>query len=249
MAKMKYFPAYFTYTETLSALSDEQVGKLFRALLLYAENGTVPRLDGMCMMAFGFIRGDIDRMNESYEKKCAALQQNGMKGGRPPKQTVSEKPNGFEENQMVSEETKKTYGKGNSKEKDNGNGKGEGDINASAAAAPAQQKTTKKQFVPPTVDEVREYCNEQGLTVDAERFVDYYEANGWKVGNQAMKDWKAAVRNWARRDRERGYTAATKPAQKFQPGASSFDTDDFFDAALMRTYGDNWEFMKAGMDG
>lgn len=124
-----------------------------------------------------------------------------------------------------------------------------GESVASADAAPAQKKAKKKEFVPPTVDEVREYCNEQGLTVDAERFVDYYEANGWKVGNQGMKDWKATARNWARRDRERGYTATAKPAQKSQPGASSFDTDDFFDAALMRTYGDNWEFMKKGMDG
>lgn len=109
-------------------------------------------------------------------------------------------------------------------------------------AAPAQKKPKKKEFVPPTAEEVREYCGAQGLTIDAERFVDYYEANGWKVGSQAMKDWKATVRNWARRDKERGITA--KPTPK--PAETSFETEDFFDAALQRTYGDNWKFFKEG---
>ena len=52
------------------------------------------------------------------------------------------------------------------------------------------------QFAPPTVSEVREYCQERGNTVDPERFVDYYQAQGWKLANgRAMKDWKAAVRS------------------------------------------------------
>lgn len=59
-------------------------------------------------------------------------------------------------------------------------------------------------FVPPTVEQAKAYIVEQGLNVDAERFCDYYQSNGWKVGRSAMKDWKAAVRNWARRDRQPG---------------------------------------------
>lgn len=50
----------------------------------------------------------------------------------------------------------------------------------------------------PTTEEVRAYCQERGNHVDAERFVDYYTANGWKVGKNPMKDWKAAVRTWER---------------------------------------------------
>ena len=54
-----------------------------------------------------------------------------------------------------------------------------------------------RRFSPPTVDEVRAYCRERGNTVDPQRFVDHYTANGWKVGGKsAMKDWRAAVRNW-----------------------------------------------------
>ena len=62
-------------------------------------------------------------------------------------------------------------------------------------------KTTRKRFYPPTVDEVREYCWERGNCVDPQRFVDYYSSNGWMVGKNKMKDWKAAVRTWEQNDK------------------------------------------------
>ena len=57
----------------------------------------------------------------------------------------------------------------------------------------------QKRFTPPTIEEVRQYCQERGNTVEAERFVDHYTSNGWRVGGRSqMKDWRAAVRNWER---------------------------------------------------
>lgn len=57
----------------------------------------------------------------------------------------------------------------------------------------------------PTADEVRSYAAEYGYpSFEAERFIDYYEANGWKVGRNPMKDWKATVRNWCRKDNPKG---------------------------------------------
>ena len=55
---------------------------------------------------------------------------------------------------------------------------------------------TRKRFTPPTVDEVRAYCQDRQNGVDPQRFVDYYSSNGWMVGRNRMKDWKAAVRTW-----------------------------------------------------
>ena len=55
-----------------------------------------------------------------------------------------------------------------------------------------------QKFIPPTVGEVSAYCRERGSNVDAERFVDFYTSNGWKVGKNPMKDWRAAVRTWER---------------------------------------------------
>lgn len=55
-----------------------------------------------------------------------------------------------------------------------------------------------RRFSPPTIDEVKAYCLERKNGVDAERFVDHYTSNGWMVGLNRMKDWKAAVRTWER---------------------------------------------------
>lgn len=54
----------------------------------------------------------------------------------------------------------------------------------------------KKRFVKPTIEEVKAYCQERSNRVDPQRFVDHYESNGWRVGANPMKDWKAAVRTW-----------------------------------------------------
>ena len=54
------------------------------------------------------------------------------------------------------------------------------------------------KFVKPTLQEVKAYCIERGNDVDPERFINHYESNGWMVGRNKMKDWRAAVRNWER---------------------------------------------------
>lgn len=66
-------------------------------------------------------------------------------------------------------------------------------------------KPPARKFIKPTVEQVKAYCRERSNGIDAERFVDYYESNGWRVGKTPMKDWQAAVRTWERRDKdERG---------------------------------------------
>lgn len=59
---------------------------------------------------------------------------------------------------------------------------------------PPKPKTTR--FVKPTVEEIKAYCRERMNFVEPQKFFDYYESNGWKVGKNPMKDWKAAVRTW-----------------------------------------------------
>lgn len=76
---------------------------------------------------------------------------------------------------------------------------------------------SKKRFTPPTIDEVMEYCRERNNNVDAQRFVDYYTSNGWKVGKNPMKDWKAAVRTWER---------DSKPTSKMPPMPKVSGVDD-----------------------
>ena len=72
-------------------------------------------------------------------------------------------------------------------------------------------KSTTKRFIAPSIDEVREYIEEKGYSIDPERFVDYYTANGWMVGKSHMKDWKATVRNWERNNGNDTGASGRKP--------------------------------------
>ena len=58
------------------------------------------------------------------------------------------------------------------------------------------EEKVQRRFIKPSVEEVRAYCIERGNGIDAEQFVAHYEANGWKVGKNPMKNWKAAVVYW-----------------------------------------------------
>ncbi|KKL91284.1 hypothetical protein LCGC14_1896180 [marine sediment metagenome] len=68
-----------------------------------------------------------------------------------------------------------------------------------------------KKFAPPSFGEVEEYAKGAGLKVDGGEFCDFYESNGWMVGKNKMRSWRAAVRNWERRDKKKQAPEATLP--------------------------------------
>lgn len=74
---------------------------------------------------------------------------------------------------------------------------------------------SRKRFTPPSVEQVREYCYERGNSVDPQRFVDYYTSNGWMVGKNKMKDWRASVRTWEQKEKSYGRPAASKGSNPF----------------------------------
>ena len=74
-----------------------------------------------------------------------------------------------------------------------------GEVRAGEPAQPAKPPA-RTRFSPPSVQEIEEYCREKGFLLDAERFVDYYASIGWRVGKNPMKDWRAAVRTWVKKD-------------------------------------------------
>jgi hypothetical protein len=59
-----------------------------------------------------------------------------------------------------------------------------------------QEKEVSKNFIRPSIQEISEYCKSRGNRIDPQAWLDHYTANGWKVGRNPMKDWKAAVRTW-----------------------------------------------------
>lgn len=82
------------------------------------------------------------------------------------------------------------------------------------------------RFVPPTIEQVRDYCESRGNNIDPQSFVDYYTANGWRVGRNPMKDWQAAVRQWEQRRKQETPNPRPFPRQQqesvYQRNARAF---------------------------
>lgn len=78
--------------------------------------------------------------------------------------------------------------------------------------------SARPRFIKPTLEEVQAYCDERNNNVDAQRFIDYYSSNGWRVGKNPMKDWKAAVRTWE----NNGYGASKPEQPKGQKSDNAF---------------------------
>lgn len=120
---------------------------------------------------------------------------------------------------------------------------GKANVNTQTRQDKSKQDKTKqdKRFTPPTLDEVKAYCQERGNNVDAERWMNFYESNGWKVGRNPMKSWQAAVRTWERN----GVGGSQKPEAKTNPALSydqrSYDDNEFQSGDYMREAA---EFMK-----
>ena len=83
-----------------------------------------------------------------------------------------------------------------------------------------KQNIDRGRFAPPTLEEVRSYCEERKNNIDPEAFIDYYKSQKWKKANgQLLADWKAGVRYWERKEYNK------KPKQQ-QFANSSFETSD-----------------------
>ena len=201
--------------EELSSYTDEQIGKIFKAFIagsVFGEASSVS--DPLCKRVLRDLFKEDGQALQVWERN----DKNGGKGGRPPKPKENpnetqpkpkENPNETQSEpkqnpiEIEIEEEREIEGEqevGSKKEKEKENIYG--------AKAP-----TRSSFTRPTLLEVKAYCEERQNGIVPEQWYDFYEANGWKVGRNAMKDWKACIRSWERR---RAEEQANKPKTREQ---------------------------------
>lgn len=117
---IEYFHCYHSYRKKLAKLSDQEVGRLFRALLEYSETGETKELTGRESVAFDFIADDIDRAKKNYDEICKKNSENAKKRIKRVQATASERN---QANTDVSEtsqlENEYEYENKDKKEKDN----------------------------------------------------------------------------------------------------------------------------------
>lgn len=207
---IEYFCCYHSYGKKCGKLTDEELGRLFRALMKYSETGERETLGGLESIAFDFIADDIDRAKAAYAEKCRKNRENGALGGRTGR---SGGPRlGADAPQTKDKDETKDEGKDEDKDKDKGEAGG---------GSPGGEETPAGGFVPPTLEEVRSYVAERNSPVEPREFIDFYEAKGWMMGRSPMRDWKAACRSaekWERWGRPAGRPGAEPPGS-MQPSA------------------------------
>lgn len=194
---MNYLKIWTSFREVIDPLNDGERGRLFTAMLEYAELGTLPEFKGNERFIWPSAKQAIDRARAESEKQTA----NGSKGGRP--RSAQNKPTETQQNPTKPTETPKDKEKEKRKE-------------SKETTLSGGKEKPLARFSPPTVDEVAAYCRERENAVNAQRFLDFYAAKGWRIGKEPMKDWRAAVRTWEQRDNEPGKPAKTVSAQQYE---------------------------------
>ena len=174
------FILYTSFYAPVRELDDSQLGCLFRAI--FADRmGTETEsflADSTVRMAFLFIKNQFDIDDRKYAEVYAQRKAAAAKSVEARKRRAA-----------LVNESQHTLTNVNLKEKEKEKVK-------------EKEKEKVIRFTPPTRDELADYISSRSYDVDVEKFLSYYQSNGWKVGRNAMKDWRAAVRNWDAKERQ-----------------------------------------------
>lgn len=199
---MKYLKIFTDFYDAIEPLTDAEAGRLFRAMLRYAKESTEPELSGNERYLWVVARQHMDREAEAYEAKKQTLRESGKKGA------AARWGHGEREDSKCHMDHGKD-GQDNDNNKDKNNDKyneKDNDISFLSGSEPVGEPEKKPVVSPgvekkethPSLEEVEEYIEYAHLPVDGEHFYNYYTANGWIMGSQPMRDWKAALKAWAR---------------------------------------------------
>lgn len=202
-----WFKARYSIGKALDEMPDDEAGKICKAIWNFAENGEEPgglpqQLRPLWkVFRADLIQDDIDRANGAKGGNPALIHQTPVQGGLNPGSR------GVEQG-LTKEEKRKEE-----KEK-------EKDIDIGTASEDGGKQKQRKTFTPPTVEEVRQYCQERGNGIDPEQFVNYYQARGWELKpGQKVKDWRACVITWEKNQKGGGRNGlrGTRPEDRI-PG-------------------------------
>lgn len=178
------FTFYRSFRDAVDMTNKEEQLVLYKAIADYALDGIEPdvsTLGVLGQLCWTAISPNIKSGRRNYI--------NGCNGGAPEGNCNAKKQPKNNPNS-----TEKQPGQTSTKNKNRNKTKNKNDEESIEKVA-----TKRTTFVAPSLQEVSDYISEKGYTVDARQFVDFYESKGWMVGSNKMKDWRAAVRTWTRR--------------------------------------------------
>ena len=208
---------YKNWLAMFMALDRDQNGEILEAISHHVVLGEDIEVSEAIQPMIEMILKEIDANMENYEHRCDTNQATAINREAKKKQeratnvtqTCNERDTkGAPTNTKTNTKTN-TISLSNDKEKE---------LDTSD-----KPKQSSARFVPPSIEEVKTYCDERQNRVDPESFVSFYESNGWKVGKNPMKNWKAAVRTWEQRSNEIHSNAMNSLATTKQSEAEFWD--------------------------
>lgn len=186
------FIFYRSFKESMSDLSDKDKLIMYEAISDYSLDLKEPKLTGFPKALFSLIRPILDANIQRWK--------NGRKGGAPIG-NLNAKKQPRNDRKTTEKQPNKDVNKDVNKDKEYNIE----NANIETKVSNGADKSTR--FVPPTLSDVQEYIKKNNYSVDALTFIDFYTSKGWMVGSNKMKDWKAAVRTWQRKQRNTGNTS------------------------------------------
>ena len=228
----KWFRFQTSWDAAIRTLPLEEGGRLFQAVIAYAITGETPALSGAAQAVFAMIAADIDEDNEREQKISAKRSAAGARGAAKTNagKRRQKAANAGTDRQMPANADPCQGKTANaSKCRQMPTDIPEGPRIKALDSAPAEKTiqteeeernidiyptilpSSSETSIRPSAEEVAAYCQEQGYSVNAKEFVNYYNSNGWMIGNDPIRDWKAFVRIWERNEkrRERSEPAGT----------------------------------------
>ena len=209
-AKRSSFILLLEHVHTMEELTDAEFGAFIRAYAAYVEDGTEPTFPDRSMRMMWKTVKAFDEMNcEKYTNTSESRREAGRKGAQ--KRWNCHNANSKNSN------CHNANSKNSLSVSDSVSVSDIESIDASASPSPR----ASKRFSPPGLEEIEAYFAEKGGTAgQAERFRDFYESNGWKVGKNPMKSWKAAASGWMSRDKESAQKARAPRSKPFMASRS-----------------------------
>ena len=206
----KSFIMYESWGAAINKMSNEQAGQLLKAIYALQDNEDAEPKDPSVSFVFEIIKDKFYEDATEWEKTKQRRSESGKKGME--KRWNEDEGSITKDNSVITPITKDNSVKENITPITVSD-----TVSVSEYVPPTEVKKreARKRFSPPSVAEVATYCRERGNIVDPEAFVDFYAAKGWKVGNAPMKDWRASVRTWEKRD------------SRAAPKHGSFDANDY----------------------
>lgn len=200
---MTYLKVFTDFRELMEPLNAEEKGRLFEAMLSYAMDGAEIALEGNERFLWPVARRTIDQEAAAYESKVQASRAAGKRSGearrkiKPAEGTATEanqvERTGTDVNETDQEQEQEQY-QDQEKEKEQDQEHAQEYVYDQSAAADTHI---------PKREEIETYCRERKNGIDPDYFYNYYAATGWQVGRHPVRDWKALIRAWEKRDEQR----------------------------------------------